>query len=128
MKPLTRWFGVMFFFMILACMHTEKIGNTPFSGTAESYKVEVALKVAKNWAFAYDDNASNQKDEALILLTIDRNGQVKDIAFVKEPMDKGFKASILKAIKQSELFPAFPADFVEDQIQVGIKAVPKGVE
>ena len=92
------------------------------------YKLEVANKVAKDWAFANHGNTSNNKNEALILLAIDRQGQIMDIAIVIEPGSKSLKASVLKAIMQSEPFPAFPENFNDDQIEVGIKAVPKAIE
>lgn len=127
MKPLTRIIGILLTLLVVACGHPEKADNTLFTGTVENYKLEVAFKVAANWVFPADDT-SNQEDEAYIVLTIDRDGYLKDIAIVREPRSKSLKKSILSAIKRSEPFPPFPENFYQDQIEVGIKASPKRLD
>ena len=112
--------------LLVSCLHAPKAEQKPFAGTLEDYKLSVAFAVANNWAYRVGKEAGDKHDEALIRLTILRNGEIKEITFVKRATDPEINASILTAIKKSEPFPAFPENFSEDQIEVGIRAVPKG--
>jgi outer membrane biosynthesis protein TonB len=89
------------------------------------YKIAVAIKIAQNWAYKYEGKAEDTVPEALITVTILRSGELKDITFVKKADDPTLNQTARAAIIKSAPFPPFPDSFVENELDVGIRATPK---
>ena len=124
MKSNSAWMAALLFIAAFSCEHAAKAPRQSLAATEEAYRQEVALKVAANWASKSSAKTTPQKDEALVLITVMNNGIVKEIVFVKEAENKAVNESVLKAIRRSEPFAAFPASFNREEIQVGIRPSP----
>jgi outer membrane biosynthesis protein TonB len=96
----------------------------PIVKDVQEYKIAVALKVAQNWAYKYEGKAEDTAPEALITVTILRSGEIKNITFVKKADDPTLNETARAAIIKSSPFRPFPDNFVENEIDVGIRATP----
>ncbi len=78
----------------------------------EIYKTRVWNKVRSNWSYP-DILAAKQSLEAVVLVTVTSEGQIRDSRLLKRSGNSLFDQSVLRAVKLSEPLPPFPEGYVK---------------
>ncbi|MCP4716218.1 MAG: TonB C-terminal domain-containing protein, partial [Deltaproteobacteria bacterium] len=63
--------------------------------------------------------------EAIVLITINRNGTVVRSAFEKKSGNSHLDRSVIRAIKKASPLPPLPAGFRENNLELGIRFMPE---
>ncbi len=85
------------------------------------YHAEIWHQIQKNWAFS-EEMAQGRPDlEAVIILKVMRDGEMRDIWFEKRSGNNYFDDSALKAVKKSDPLPPLPDGFLGPYHEVGIR-------
>jgi colicin import membrane protein len=91
------------------------------------YRVEIAFRVQKNWAFS-DSLAGNAKDLVTeIAFDVMPDGTISDIWFDKRSGNEYLDESARRAIIKSAPLPPHPAGVILPAITVGLRFTPQGV-
>ena len=91
------------------------------------YKVEIAYRIQRNWAFSEQLTRGRDNLETLVGIKILPNGEVNDIWFDKKSGNHYLDESAIRAIKKSSPLPPLPKDFTGRYYQVGLRFTPKGI-
>lgn len=89
-------------------------------GTAiQIYQMEVEGWVKSNWS--YPVAMDSAKDlEAIVVVTVKRDGTILETRFEKESSSGIFNQSVLKAIERSDPLPPFPESYRKDHDEIEI--------
>lgn len=91
------------------------------------YRIEVAYRIQKNWAFS-EQLAGGQTDlEAWVAIKIARNGEIKDIWFDKRSGNDYFDEAAKKAIMKSNPLPPLPNGYMRPYCEAGFHFTPSGL-
>ncbi len=91
------------------------------------YRIEVAYRIQKNWAFS-EQLAGGQTDlEAWVAIKIMRNGEIKDIWFDKRSGNDYFDEAAKKAIMKSNPLPPLPNGYMRPYCEAGFHFTPSGL-
>jgi len=63
--------------------------------------------------------------EAIVVITVSRDGKILSFAFEKKSGDENLDASVERAIKKADPLPPFPPDLKESVLEVGIRFIPE---
>ena len=85
------------------------------------YNAEIWHQIQKNWAFSKEMAKGNTELEAVIIVKIMRNGEIRDLWFEKKCGNTYFDNSALKAVKKSDPLPPLPAGFIGSFYEVGFR-------
>ncbi|HET6491127.1 MAG TPA: TonB family protein [Syntrophales bacterium] len=105
---------------------SSEAGGQPFSGQGNTaslmsqYYSQIWSKVRQNWALPQSILADKNL-EAVLDVTVLRNGQVTNIAFEKRSGNSYFDQSAYRAIRKSDPFPPLPAWIQDSSVELGIK-------
>ncbi len=78
-------------------------------------------KIQKNWAFSQEMARGNTELEAVIIVKIMRNGEIRDLWFEKKSGNTYFDNSALKAVNKSDPLPPLPAGYIGPFYEVGFR-------
>ena len=95
----------------------------PVAGiTIQIYRMEVETRIKDNWAYpvALSDPKSLENLEAVVVLTVKRDGSIIKSEFKKRSGNPIFDESVLKAIERSEPLPPFPEGFLKSYEEIEI--------
>ena len=85
------------------------------------YNAEIWHQITKNWAFS-QEMAGGQTDlEAVIIVKIMRDGEIRDVWFEKRSGNSYFDDSAHKAVKKSNPLPSLPEGFLKPFYEVGFR-------
>lgn len=91
------------------------------------YRVEIAYRIQKNWAFS-EQLAGGQTDlEAWVAIKIARNGEIKDIWFDKRSGNDYFDEAAKNAIKKSNPLPPLPNGYLRPYCEAGFHFTSSGL-
>ena len=91
------------------------------------YKLEIAYHIEKKWAFS-KQLAGGQTDlEAVLVIKIMPNGEIRDIWFEKKSGNSYFDESAEKAVRKSNPLPPLPKEYRRPFYNVGLVFTPSGL-
>jgi TonB family protein len=95
-------------------------GDVEMTMKMRVYYAVIWSRIREQWAFP-EEMLPNEVYEAVIAVTILRNGALADMEFEKKSGSEYFDDSALKAIKKSVPFPALPEWYRESSLEIGIR-------
>jgi len=109
----------------------KKSGAEPGSGTGggpvtglriQIYKTEVESSIKGNWAYPAGLTSPSKREEleAIVILTVLRDGTISQFTFKKRSGDAIFDESVAKAIERSNPLPPFPEGFLKSSEEIEI--------
>jgi len=101
------------------------LGRTGKSAKAlellDIYNAEIWHHIQRNWAFSEEMDRGRADSEAVIIVKIMRDGEIRDIWFEKRSGSTYFDESVLKAVKKSNPLPPLPDGFLGPYYDVGFR-------
>lgn len=91
------------------------------------YKLEVAYHIEKKWAFSEQLTGGRTDLEAVLVIKIMPNGQIRDIWFEKKSGNSYFDDSAYKAVMKSNPLPPLPKEYERPFYNVGLVFTPSGL-
>ena len=88
------------------------------------YHAEIWDQIQRNWAYAQEMAGSQTNLEAVIIVKIMRDGEIRDIWFEKRSGNSYFDDSVYKAVKKSNPLPPLPEGFLKPFYEVGFRFNP----
>jgi colicin import membrane protein len=85
------------------------------------YNAEIWDRIRRNWAFSQEMTGNRESLEAVVIVKIMRDGEIRDIWFEKRAGDSYFDDSVLKAVKKSNPLPPLPEGFLKPYYEVGFR-------
>ena len=92
------------------------------------YKAEIPFYIQQNWAFSKSLARQEDNLEALIVIKIMPNGEIREIWFEKESKNKFFDESAYKAVQKSNPLPPLPKGYLRPFLNVGLRFTPTGLQ
>ena len=114
-------------------------GAGPAAGTADGvqkqlelidiYRMQIAWRVQKNWAFP-ESLAGDRKDDLVVELafTVLPNGEIRDVWFDKRSGNRYLDESAKRAVLKSNPVGPHPQGVDRSEITVGLRFTPEGVQ
>jgi len=103
-------------------------GKEEFGGLIQIYKLEIAYRVQKNWAYSEQLAGRQSKLKALLVFKVMPDGEIKDVFFTDRSGDSYLDESAYKAVIKSNPVPPHPKGLVRPFITVGLRFSPEGVK
>lgn len=85
------------------------------------YNAEIWHQITKNWAFSQEMGGGHANLEAVIIVKIMRDGEIRDVWFEKRSGNSYFDDSAHKAVKKSNPLPPLPEGFLKPFYEVGFR-------
>ncbi len=85
------------------------------------YNAEIWHQITKNWAFSQEMAGGHTDLEAVIIVKIMRDGEIRDVWFEKRSGNSYFDDSAHKAVKKSNPLPSLPEGFLKPFYEVGFR-------
>lgn len=85
------------------------------------YNAEIWHQITKNWAFSQEMAGNHADLEAVIIVKIMRDGEIRDVWFEKRSGNSYFDDSAHKAVKKSNPLPSLPEGFLKPFYEVGFR-------
>ena len=100
----------------------EGAGGVPTGIALRVYKMEVEERIKSNWAYpvGITDEEKRKGLEAIVILTVKRDGTISEYHFKKKSNDPFFDESVTKAIEKSNPLPPFPEGYVKSSEEIEI--------
>lgn len=111
-----------------AGMGNSGSGKEKFGGLIQIYKLEIAYRVQKNWAYSEQLAGRQSKLKALLVFKVMPDGEIKDVFFTDRSGDSYLDESAYKAVIKSNPVPPHPKGLVMRFITVGLRFTPEGVK
>ena len=95
----------------------------PRAGIAiQLYKMEVENRIKDNWAYpvAFMEPEESKNLEALVVVTVSKDGTILKSWFEKPSGNAGFDESVRKAIDRSNPLPPFPEGYLKTHEEIEI--------
>ena len=89
--------------------------------------MEEEIWIKSNWSYPLADRGQ-KKLEAIVLLTVKKDGTIIKSSFKKRSSDTVFDQSVEKAIKKSEPLPPFPEGYQKSDEELEINFNLKDLE
>lgn len=99
------------------------IGTSGIGKGIQLYQMEIEKHVKNNWSYpvALINARKGKTPEAIILLTLKRDGKIVKVKFKKRSRDPLFNDSVLKAVGRSDPLPKFPPGYMKSSDEVEIR-------
>ena len=95
-------------------------GSGPVTGMAmRLYELEINNWIKGNWAYPVT-LGQNMDLEAIVLLSVRRNGSISRTTFIKRSGNAIFDQSVTKAIEKSDPLPPFPEGYRRNQEDIEV--------
>ena len=91
------------------------------------YRVEIAYKVQKNWAFSGQLAGASGDLQASLVFKVMPSGEIKEIFFTDRSGNRYLDESAYKAVVKSNPVDPHPAGISKSFIEVGLRFTPEGV-
>jgi colicin import membrane protein len=91
------------------------------------YRVEIAYRVQKNWAFSGQLAGGADNLQASLVFKVMPNGEIKDIFFTDRSGNHYLDESAYKAIVKSNPVDPHPEGISKPYVNVGLRFTPEGV-
>jgi colicin import membrane protein len=91
------------------------------------YKLEIAYQIEKKWAFSEQLVGEQTELEAVLVIKIMPNGEIRDIWFEKKSGNSFFDDSAYKAVRKSNPLPPLPKVYQRPFYNVGLVFTPGGL-
>lgn len=88
------------------------------------YHAEIWDLIRRNWAYSPALDQGPKNPEAVIIVKIMRNGEIRDMWFEERSGSRYFDDSCLKAVKKSNPLPPLPDGFLKPFHEVGFRFTP----
>ncbi len=88
------------------------------------YNAEIWQRIRKNWAFSEEMAGGTSDWEAVVVIKIMKNGDMRDIWFETRSGNSYFDDSVFKAVKKSDPLPPLPDGFRGPFYEVGFRFNP----
>jgi len=111
-----------------AGMDESGSGKAEFAGLIQMYKLEIAYRVQKNWAYSEQLAGRKSKLKALLVFKVMPDGEIKDVFFTDRSGDSYLDESAYKAVIKSNPVPPHPKGIEMDFVRVGLRFTPEGVK
>ena len=102
-------------------------GGREVSDLKDIYRVEIAYRVQKNWAFSEQLAGSNKNIRASLVFKVMPNGEIRDIFFTDRSGNSYLDDSAYKAIVKSNPVDPHPAGLRSAYVEVGLRFGPEGL-
>jgi len=103
-------------------------GKEEFGGLIQIYKLDIAYRVQKNWAYSEQLAGRQSKLKALLVFKVMPDGEIKDVFFTDRSGDSYLDESAYKAVIKSNPVPPHPKGLIMPFITVGLRFTPEGVK
>ena len=90
------------------------------------YKLEIAYHIEKKWGFPEQFAGDRTDLEAILVIKILANGEIRDIWFEKKSGNSYFDESAEKAVRKSNPLPPLPKEYQRPFYNVGLVFKPSG--
>jgi colicin import membrane protein len=99
------------------------IGPSSIGKGIQLYQVQIETAIKENWSYpvALINTRGDKTPEAVILLTLRRDGKIVKAEFKKKSRDPLFNDSVLKALERSDPLPKFPPGYNKSSDEVEIR-------
>ena len=88
----------------------------------DTYRLDVAYKIQKNWKFYSDDTESDLNTS--IVFKVMPDGEIKNVVFIKKSGNKVLDASAYNAIVTTSPVKPFPESITKEYLQMGLNFTP----
>jgi len=85
------------------------------------YYNEIWAKIKKGWTIPESLSVKKEDWEAIVVLTIERDGKLQKSWFEKRSGNNLYDQSAVRAIKRAEPFPPLPKEWSEKTLEIGIR-------
>ena len=85
------------------------------------YYNEIWAKIKKGWTIPENLSVKKEDWEAIVILTIERDGKLQKSWFEKRSGNNLYDQSAVRAIKKTEPFPPLPKEWSEKTLEIGIR-------
>ena len=85
------------------------------------YYNEIWAKIKKGWTIPENLSVKKEDWEAIVILTIERDGKLQKSWFEKRSGNNLYDQSTVRAIKRAEPFPPLPKEWSEKTLEIGIR-------
>ena len=102
-------------------------GGKEVSDLKDIYRVEIAYRVQKNWAFSEQLAGSNKNIRASLVFKVMPNGEIRDIFFTDRSGNAYLDDSAYKAVVKSNPVDPHPAGLRAAYVEVGLRFGPEGL-
>ena len=97
------------------------------AGLIDLYRLEIAKRVNKNWAFSEQLAGQNKNLMASLVFKVMPNGEIRDIFFIDRSGNQYLDDSAYKAVIKSNPAPPHPKGLIESFVDVGLRFTPEGI-
>lgn len=104
-----------------------RLGN-PNILPIDVYRVEVALMIQQNWAYADQIGGRNKNQETFLVFKVLPNGEIKDVFFTDRSGNTYLDESAYRAIVKSNPVKPFPPGVNEPYVEIGLRFTPEGIQ
>ena len=86
------------------------------------YQMKIEDAIKNNWSYpvAVNNTSNKQAPEAIVIITVRRDGKILKVWFRKKSNNSLFDDSVLKAVKRSDPLPEFPPGYLKSYDEVEI--------
>ncbi|MCF8069965.1 MAG: TonB C-terminal domain-containing protein [Desulfobacterales bacterium] len=102
-------------------------GNRAFD-QMDIYKNEILFHIQKNWAFSAQLAGSGEDIEAVLVIRILRDGEIRDVWFEKWSGNNYLDESAKKAVTKSNPLPPLPKSYTGREYTIGLIFGPEGIK
>jgi len=95
---------------------------------AEIYKIEVALKVERHWAFSQQVAGNDRLLQTKVVFKVLPNGDLTDIEFTKHSGNSYLDESVYRAIVKASPVSPHPAGINLPYVTVAVRFTPEGLK
>jgi colicin import membrane protein len=92
------------------------------------YHAEIWDLIRRNWAYSEELDQGRSNLEAVIIVKIMRDGEIRDMWFEERSGSRYFDDSCLKAVKKSNPLPPLPDGFLKPFHEVGFRFNPSELQ
>jgi len=104
-----------------------RLGN-PNILPIDVYRVEVALMIQQNWAYAEQIGGRNKNQETYLVFKVLPNGEIQDVFFTDRSGNTYLDESAYRAIVKSNPVKPFPPGVNEPYVEIGLRFTPEGIQ
>jgi len=92
------------------------------------YKNEILFHIQKNWAFSAQLAGTSKNIEAVVVIRVMRDGEIRDTWFEKWSGNNYLDESAKKAIMKSNPLPPLPKSYNNREYTIGVIFGPEGIK
>jgi TonB family protein len=100
------------------------LGKTPSLQVMQLYNIQLQMHVHKNWSCPDQFIGTGEKPSARMMLTITRDGGIRDSMFDQRSGNPYFDDSVRRAVEKANPVPPIPKDWEGDTYTVVINFTP----